>query len=416
MNIPKVNFYLKHVGAKEPTLISMQIKFPIEQRVVISTGDKIHPEEWDFTKQRAVVNRKSPRNAETNLWLDKIEGDVKSIFRNLFIDGITPTAPIVREKLLAALDITPVKAEQKKLDLLGFIEEFMMQSAVSKTKETIKSYRTTLNHLRTFATENKHKVDFEDITIDFYHKITGYLQGIGNSKNTISKQIKNLKTFMGEATERGLNNNMDFRSRSFKKVTEEVDKIYLTEEEIMRMYALTLPKGKERVRDLFIISCYTGLRYSDFSRITPDNILHDQIHMRTQKTGEKVIIPLAPIVKEILAKYDYQLPTAVSNQKMNEYLKDIGELAGIDDPIIITRTIGGTRVRTTYKKFQLISAHCGRRSMATNAYKRGVPSISLMKITGHSTEKAFMSYIRISQLENAEVLAKHDFFQFNILK
>jgi len=410
MQIPKVNYYLKHVGAKEPTLISMQIKFPIDQRVVISTGDKIHPDEWDFTKQRAVANRKSPRNAEVNLWLDKIEGDVKSIFRNLFIDGITPTAVIVREKLLTALGITPIKAEQKKLDLLGFIEEFMVQSTVSKAKETIKSYKTTLNHIRNFATKNKQTVDFEDINIDFYHKFTGYLQGIGNSKNTISKQIKNLKTFMGEATERGLNINMDFKSRSFKKVTEEVDKIYLTEEEIMRMYTLKLPKGKERVRDLFVIACYTGLRYSDFSRITPDNILHDQIHMRTQKTGEKVIIPLAPIVKEILAKYDYRLPTAISNQKMNQYLKDIGELAGIDDSIVITRTIGGTKVRTTYKKFQLISAHCGRRSMATNAYKRGVPSISLMKITGHSTEKAFMSYIRISQLENAEVLAKHEFF------
>lgn len=410
MQIPKVNYYLKHVGAKEATLISMQIKFPIDQRVVISTGDKIHPEEWDFTKQRAISNRRSPGNTETNLWLDKIEGCVKSIFRNLFIDGITPTAPIVREKLLAVLDIAPVKAQQKKQDLLGFIEEFMVQSAVNKTLETIKSYKTTLNHLRNFAAEYKQGVDFKDITIDFYHKFTGHLQDIGNSKNTISKQIKNLKTFMGEATERGLNSNMDFRSRSFRKVTEEVDKIYLTEEEIQRLCGLKLPKAKERVRDLFVIACYTGLRYSDFSRITPDNILHDQIHMRTQKTGEKVIIPLATIVKDILAKYDYQLPSAVSNQKMNQYLKDLGELAGIDDPIVITRTIGGTRVRTTYKKFQLISAHCGRRSMATNAYKRGVPSISLMKITGHSTEKAFMSYIRISQLENAEVLARHDFF------
>lgn len=410
MQIPKVNFYLKHVGAKEATLISMQIKFPIDQRVVISTGDKIHPEEWDFVKQRAVVNRKAPKNAEVNLWLDKIEGEVKSIFRNLFIDGITPTASNVRAKLMEALSITPVKAPEKKVDFMGFIQEYMEQSKVSKAKETIKSYKTTLNHLNKFCAENKCKLDFNDINIAFYHQFTGHLQEIGNSKNTISKQIKNLKTFMQEASERGLNTNMDFKSRSFKKVTEEVDKIYLTEEEIDRIYKLDLPTGKARVRDLFVIACYTGLRYSDFSEIKPANILHDQIHMRTQKTGEKVIIPIAPIVKEILAKYDYKLPTAVSNQKMNQYLKEIGEVAKIDDPIIITRTMGGTKVRTTFMKFQLISAHCARRSMATNAYKRGVPTIGLMKITGHTTEKAFMSYIRISQLENAEVLAKHDFF------
>lgn len=410
MQIPKVNFYLKHVGAKEATLISLQLKFPIDQRVVLSTGDKIHPEQWDGVKQRALVNRKMPQNAETNLWLDKIDGSVKSIFRNLYIDGITPTAEIVKAKLLEVLSINPQLVTSKKVNLMGFIQDFMEQSKVNKALETIKSYKTTLNHITQFCTLNKCSLDFNDITIAFYHQFTGYLQEKGNSKNTISKQIKNVKTFMQEATERGLNSNMDFKSRSFKKVTEEVDKIYLTEEEIDRIYKLDLPPGKARVRDLFVIACYTGLRYSDFSEIKPGNILHDQIHMRTRKTGEKVIIPLAPIVREILTKYDFNLPAAVSNQKMNQYLKEIGEMAKINDPIIITRTMGGTKVRTTFMKFQLISAHCARRSMATNAYKRGVPTIGLMKITGHTTEKAFMSYIRISQMENAEVLAKHDFF------
>lgn len=409
MQIPKVNFYLKQVSAKEPTLISLQLKFPVDQRVVLSTGDKIQPAEWDFVKQRALVNKKMPGNADTNLWLDKIDLEVKTIFRNLFIDGVTPTAEIVRSKLLEALAINP-QPVTKKLDLFGFIQEFMDQSNVNKAKETIKSYKTTRNHLLNFCSENKCTLDFNNITIDFYHRFMGHLQAIGNSKNTISKQIKNLKTFMQEASERGINTNMDFKSRSFKKVTEEVDKIYLSEDEIDKMYKLNLPVGKERVRDLFVVACYTGLRYSDFSQIKNENILHNQIHIRTQKTGEKVIIPVAPIVNEILIKYGYNLPTAVSNQKMNQYLKEIGEVAGIDDPVIITRTMGGNKVRTTFKKFQLISAHCARRSMATNAYKRGVPTIGLMKITGHTTEKAFMSYIRISQLENAEVLAKHDFF------
>lgn len=150
MQIPKVNFYLKQVSAKEPTLISLQLKFPVDQRVVLSTGDKILPTEWDFVKQRALVNKKMPRNADTNLWLDKIDLEVKSIFRNLFIDGVTPTAEIVRGKLLVALAITP-QLVVKKLDLLGFIHEFMDQSAVNKAKETIKSYKTTLNHLLGFV-------------------------------------------------------------------------------------------------------------------------------------------------------------------------------------------------------------------------------------------------------------------------
>ena len=123
-----------------------------------------------------------------------------------------------------------------------------------------------------------------------------------------------------------------------------------------------------------------------------------------------VIIPLKDYVKEILRKYEGIPPSAISNQKMNEYLKELGEAAAIKDDIVIASTKGGKRHIETYKKFELITTHTARRSFATNAYLQNVPTISIMKITGHRTEKSFLKYIKISQEDNANKLVNHPFF------
>jgi integrase len=179
------------------------------------------------------------------------------------------------------------------------------------------------------------------------------------------------------------------------------------------MYRLDLSqKGKlAKVRDLFIIGCYTGLRFSDFIQIKQENIFEsNKIKIRTQKTGEIVVIPLHPFVREIMAKYDGNIPEPISNQKMNDYLKEIGQLAGLNELIEVTITKGGKLVKSTTEKYNLIMTHTARRSFATNLYMADVPSITIMNITGHKTEKNFLRYIRISQEENANKLLNHPFF------
>jgi integrase len=169
----------------------------------------------------------------------------------------------------------------------------------------------------------------------------------------------------------------------------------------------------DRVRDLFIIGCYTGLRFSDLKQLKDENLTDNRtrIRIRTEKTGELVIIPLHPFVKAILRKHNGIPPEALTNQKMNDYLKEIGEWAGIDETVVLHFTKGGQRVTETYKKYQLITTHTARRSFATNAYLQDVPTISIMKITGHRTEKSFMKYIKISQEDNANKLINHPFFK-----
>jgi integrase len=219
---------------------------------------------------------------------------------------------------------------------------------------------------------------------------------------------------MREAFERGLTKNNHFRSKRFKKLEEESQTIYLSTEELKTLNDLDLSNNPrlDRVRDLFLIGCYTGLRYSDLTQLIIENISKTKkvIKIRTQKTDETVIIPINSIVRKIISKYEGKFPTAISNEKMNEYLKELAQIGGIDHPIEVILTKGGKRIREIYKKHELVTVHTSRRSFSTNAYLNNVPAISIMKITGHKTEKSFLKYIKISQEDNANKLINHPFF------
>ncbi len=159
--------------------------------------------------------------------------------------------------------------------------------------------------------------------------------------------------------------------------------------------------------------CFTGLRYSDYSTVKPENIIKIEddetgkedlfIKLVTLKTGEEVIIPCNPIVLEIFEKYKAnpnRLPKTISNQKFNQYIKKACEKAGM------TAT-GALIGEPTKPLHECISSHTARRSFATNLYLDGFPTLEIMKITGHKTEKAFMIYIKVSKLDAAKRLSKH---------
>ena len=219
---------------------------------------------------------------------------------------------------------------------------------------------------------------------------------------------------MNEATERGVNTNLEFKKRKFKTIREESDSIYLTLTELERFEKLDLSASPrlDKVRDLFLIGCYTGLRFSDFIQIKPENIISakSMLQIRTQKTSERVSIPLHKTVKAILKKYHNNLPKAYSNQTMNGYLKEVASLAKLKEKVETTITRAGKVEKKSIEKYKLVSTHTARRSFATNLYLADVPSISIMKITGHKTERAFLSYIRVTQEQNADKLLNHPFF------
>lgn len=227
--------------------------------------------------------------------------------------------------------------------------------------------------------------------------------------NNVGKYIQMLKTFLNEASAKGINTKQDYRSRGFKVVSENADAVYLSEGELQRLQNLDLSKTErlERVRDLFLVGCYTGLRFSDLTNLRPEYIKDGLIRIEQQKTSDKVVIPCHDIVTVMLAKYNGTLPRSISNQKMNDYLKEVCQLAGLTSIESKAQTKGGKRVTKSLEKWQLVSTHTARRSFATNMYLLGIPAMTIMQITGHRTEKAFMKYIKLDREQHAKVMALH---------
>lgn len=430
----KFRFNLREPGSEKPTPINFIIRYN-KNRLVYPTGETIHPKFWQSNKksnnyQRAKQTNSFPEHTEINEHLEDILLTAKRVFRSYLNDNknLLPTPKKLRELLDMELNRVQPKV---KYNLFSFIDKHIeeaKQILISKGKpidrnSVVSTYQQTRELLIDYSKTKNSKLDFDDIDLDFYYDFINYMESVKKySVNNIGKHIKSFKSILNSATERGYNKNLVFRSKRFKPLTEEADNIYLDKNELDKLYKLDLSKNPrlEKVRDLFIIGCWTGLRFSDFTKLKPENIKWDFIEIETEKTGEKVVIPIHHTVKEILAKYKGKtsdnLPRSISNVKMNEYLKELGKLEdengnkrikSLDKDVSITYTKEGIKRTVKRKKYDLIKTHTARRSFATNLYIDGFPAISIMKITGHRTEKAFLKYIKITPKENAKLLQKH---------
>lgn len=419
-----VRFNLKDTNDQnKETLIYLIFRYS-GKRLKYSTGQKIKPKFWNENQQRSKSTKQFPQAPELNALLDKLEHTTLSTHRKFVNDGQLPSY----EDLRTALNVATFRTVEDKeatasITLMQFYEQLIQEREASPkfTKGTIKNYRTAYNHLATYQKKKRIVLDFDAIDLDFFNSFTNYLYSPPRkySTNYVSKLTRNLKTILQEATERGINTNLKFKSKKFRVSSEEAKNIYLTKEELQALHQLDLSKNLrlEKVRDLFLVGCYSGLRFSDFTQIKPEHLRMinevQVIDIFTQKTKEPVTIPVHPIVDQVFKKYNdgtNVLPKPLSNQKMNQYLKELGALAQINEEIIDSKSIGGKRVEEKKLKYEMISTHTARRSFATNAFKSGIPSISIMKITGHKTQASFMKYIKINNEENAVLMAKNPFF------
>ena len=366
------------------------------------TGKSVNKKFWDDKNQQ--VKRSYIGSTKLNLVLSKFQGQIEDIINSLLMNDVNPTTSIVKDIYTGNRDECKRKKEMYFWD---FVEQYKDQAKNRINPNTLRSYNNAFNNLKAFEKYSRSKLNWHSFDSQFYSDFleyyTGY-KGLGN--NGFGKIIKVLKTILNDATEKGYNKNRQYKSKSFKALKEEVENIYLDENELETLLKLDLSNDRklERVRDLFYLGCYTGLRFSDYSRLTSENIINNTIKVKTQKTGTPVIIPLLNEALYILEKYNFKLPKSYSNQKMNQYLKEIGKLAKLDQKIIKHSKSGSTKRQSVLPKHDLICTHTARRSFATNMYKRGIPTIGIMSITGHKTDKSFMKYIKISKEENANMI------------
>ncbi|MFD2200177.1 site-specific integrase [Shivajiella indica] len=431
----KFNFYLRDKKKDGETPILFLISYG-SIRVKYPSLKAIHPKFWNEKEQLARHVKEFPQAKAFNVSLKLLKDSAEKAF--LFLETELGRFPSP-EELKAKLDIelgrnfNPDEVEEKKdLGFLDFFQQFIKESEDGTRltpkgrrfdRRSIQKYNTVLKSLKEFG--KTYHLTFESIDKSFYTKYVKYLNTEISEKkpngekktikkafslNNLGKYIQVIKTFLTWATDNGFNQNLFFQSKQFKAPKVPGFSIYLTEKEIEAIYNLDLSENKhlERDRDLFIVGCWTGLRFSDFTNIEPEDIEGDFIKIKTFKTETPVIIPIHRMVREILEKNQYNLPRAISNQHLNKNLKEIAKRIDIlDININVEGVRGGLKFKERDKKYNHVVTHTARRSFATNVYKSGFPAISLMKITGHNTEKSFLAYIKVTPEENAKRLLDH---------
>lgn len=394
-----------------------------------ATGLKIKPCYWNDKPTYRAKQTSNFEYKDFNTHLDNIEGAVKKAYLHFANQNNNPSPLELKEKLNELLNRN-IKTKNVALNLNEYIEYFIknMQNGERLTLDgsnykpgTIKNFKGFRNQFEAYQKQKVKRLNFDNITIDFYDDFLKFFNSKNYSKNTIGKHIKILKTIMRFSRDEGLHTNSEFDRKKFKILQAEVYNIYLNDQEIQRILELDLSSNKvlELARDVFLIGCFTAQRFSDYSTIKKQNIKKIKggkvISLIQEKTGESVIIPIKPELDLLLSKYDYTVPK-IWDQKLNKHIKEVGKLAKIDETVELEKTKGGLIVKETRPKYDLIKTHTARRSGCTNMYKAGIPTISIMKISGHKTETEFLKYIKVSKEETAQNLINHPYFQQNYLK
>jgi site-specific recombinase XerD len=392
-----------------PVLIYARIWVGTEFDQTTRTRFLIHPEHWSQKKQCVRQKSDFQNKDQFNANLLKLKRHIEDSYNN-----IGDWAELDKHWLKRTVENfhNPSKSDNTP-DLPSFIEKFMLDCQATKSNLTIKSYKSTLVRLNEFSSFWDRKLQFKNIDLDFHRS---FMEFCANEKNmqdtTIGKHIKNIKLFVSEAKESGILVNEAYKSKRFYKPVNEAQTIYLTDLEIEKIFKLDLTSKPtmENTRDLFVLGCATGLRFSDLSGINIENIKGYMLEITPVKTETKIYIPLSEMAMQIIHKYDYVLPKPISNQNFNLLLKEIGKLAQINTPIPVFKKVGKLRTDSAIPKYEKITSHTARRSFATNCYMDEIPPIEIMKMTGHKTEAAFLKYIRITQEQAAKKLAKHPRF------
>lgn len=423
-----VNFYLKHGQGYANHNIYLQFKFD-GHRLRYYLQQPVDPKRWNGKKQRV-----KDADAKTTDGRYRIN-DLLNTIAQVTIDAYhkeaangTPTPALLKKHLDAFINQhhEAETIEAARPTFMQLVDRYVKgeiktmkghDKGNDKAPNTLKSYQTTKGHLEAYQTRYKTTLDFDNITLDWYMKFTTYLKNQKLSPNSIGKNIKNVKAFMQMANK--LTFEIDGKKYPYTTNKEYLefgvhnkqgDDPYLSETEIMNFYNFDLSENKrlEAVRDLFVFGCWVGLRYSDYSNVRPQNIVDVDgekfIHIKTKKTGGTVYIPCNAVVLDIFNRYQNnpnKLPRTISGQKFNEYIKQAAQMAGLTET-------GRKPSAPDLPLYECISSHTARRSFATNYYLDGFPTIDLMKITGHSTEKSFLGYIRVTQLQAAKRMAEHN--------
>jgi hypothetical protein len=367
------------------SIIFLQYCRSSDERVLVDTGLSIPPEYWNRKYNR--ISSGIPNvYGDTKFLEDQLSKKMRraeDLVKYAISQKNISATKFLKEKFSTSFD--PVKSApalnvRQNMDVFFHIDEYIKAKEGKVKHCTINVIGAMKNHLKSFQAYRKKPIIFESFDVTFYEEFLDYLiyeipharrtEVIKGLKiNSIGKTIKHLKSFLKDRMKKKIIPFMDLSD--YKVLEEDVDAVYLSWEEISDIYHLDLSQEHhlEKYRDLLVIGCLTGFRFSDYSDIK------------------------------------LQMPQ-VSNPNFNEYIKDVCRLAGITEQIKITHKRGNKTIEEIRPKYAWITSHTCRRSFCTNEYLAGTPSDLIMTISGHKTEKAFRRYIKADKVQKAHMIKK----------
>lgn len=395
--------------------IRMRVIFA-SQRIEFTTGYRIDAAKWDADKQRVkngCTNKLKQSASDINTDLLRYYTIMQEVFKEYEVKDIMPTPQEIKDSFNNKVNPTEeVKEEQKSF--WEIFNEFVSECGKQNnwTDSTYEKFAAVKNHIKEFKAEPTF-VYFDEEGLNNYVEFLRKIKDMRNS--TIGKQLGFLKWFIRWAFKKGYHQNIAYETFKPKLKNTPKKVIFLTWDELNKLKACNIPQNKqylERVRDVFLFCCFTGLRYSDVYNLRTSDVKADHIEITTVKTADSLVIELNNHSKAILEKYkdvhfegNKVLPV-ISNQKMNDYLKELGELAEINEPIRETYYKGNQRIDEVTPKYALLGTHAGRRTFICNALALGIPAQVVMKWTGHSDYKAMKPYIDIADDIKANAMSR----------
>jgi len=411
----RYTFNLKNSKSSSDTPIFFSTYFKDEGRkFVYSTGEKINPKEWDFKLR--IPNNTTGRSSEaekhrtikqqldrySSYFLDLV-GRYKNInepldietTRNHFDKHFKKTKP----KSNRFFEVYEIFLDSKKND----------KSGEANTSSTIKRYEYNKDLLQSFQAHSKRNLNLNKFDSNTYNLFLDYCITVKNhSSNTLRRNVGLLKTFLNWALENAYTHNISFKS--FKTPTAFVtDEVALTMDQVNQIYEKDFSKNKklEKVRDLFVFGCSTGMRYGNYSKVRAKDIIDNCISVIDNKDQNKQLkIPLNKISKAILEKYNYQLPV-ISSQKFNVYIKEaIGDVDdSFKEEIKKTTKIGNKIIEEDIMFCDRISSHTARRSFITIMKNKKIPDKIIMEFTGHKSLEIFNKYYKPNEEDKNDFMS-----------
>lgn len=284
------------------------------------------------------------------------------------------------------------------------------------TDSTFQKFRTLRHHLKSFAPT----LSFSSLTEEKLQELIAYYYKKDFRNTTISKQLSFLRWFLRWAAQKGYYNgdlHETFKPKLKGISVDSKEIIYLSQDELKQLqdfYFQPMQEALERVRDVFLFQCFTGLRYSDVAKLKRSDVKKGIVHVVTKKTVDGLRIELNKHSQAILDKYkdctflgDKVLPV-ISNEKMNAHLKTLGQVVGLDEPTRIVYFKGNKRYEEVYPKWYLLTTHVARRTFVVTALQLGIPVEVIMRWTGHSNFEAMKPYAKIVDELKEKSMSKFD--------